>query len=393
LVVSSFYPPNYVGGYELGCRDAVDGFLARGHDVTVLTSSYGNVHQVVDGHVHRKLFVSYGKTPMWKIPYREWLNQRQFRKYCEELRPDVVFFWKITDISMGLPTIAHELGFPMCYYIFDDWLAAWDEDQWLCLIGHSRFRMFYRLVAKVLSLKAFQEKPPVENVIFASDYLRQLTLVGAGPIHNSTIIPWGINPSLFSCSDVLREIVPSRLLYVGQIVRHKGVHVAIDAVARLIAQCGKSVSLTIVGDTRQDLAYYNDLKETIKRSGLEDCVEFAGKIKREQLPSVYRKHGILIFPSLWEEPFGITPLEAMACGLVVVSSGTGGCRETMKDGWSALFYDKEDGEFCASQILRLLRDARLFFFIRNNSSRLVKDQYNLRSTIESLEKFVFQAIC
>jgi glycogen synthase len=40
LVLSNFYPPHFIGGYELGCRDVVEGLKARGHDVRVLTSTY-----------------------------------------------------------------------------------------------------------------------------------------------------------------------------------------------------------------------------------------------------------------------------------------------------------------------------------------------------------------
>lgn len=390
LVISSRYPPDYVGGYELGCKDAVDGLLARGHDITVLTSSYGNAHSVVEDHVHRKLFVSYGKTPIWKIPYREWLNQRLFRSYCTKLHPDVVFFWKITDISMGLPTIARELGCTACYFIFDDWLASWHEDQWTGLIRRSRFRAIYRVVAKLLSLKASGETPPVENALFASDYLRQLTTASVGEIRNSAVIPWGIDPGFFYCSAASKVGEPRNLLYVGQIVRHKGVHVAIDAVSRLIARHGRNISLTIVGDTRQDPDYYSQLGEMVARFRLDDCIEFTGKIKREELPSVYGEHDILIFPSLWEEPFGITPLEAMACGLVVVGSGTGGSRETMNDGWNALLYDKDDAQDCANQISHLLSDPILYSFLKKNSIDAAKGQFALGNTIESLEKYLLR---
>lgn len=390
LVVNSLYPPNYVGGYELGCKDAVDALLARGHNVTVLTSSYGNTSQIVEDHVHRKFFVSYGKTSLLKIPYREWINQRLFRTYCSELRPDVVFFWKLTDISLGLPTIARELGCATCYYVFDDWLASWHKDQWVTLIGRSRVRAIYRLIAKLLYLKNLQEIPSVENVIFASNYLRKLTEACVGTIHNSAVIPWGVEPGIFTCSSTSEESEPRRLLYVGQIVRHKGVHVAIEAVSRLIAQHGKMVSLTIVGDVRQDPAYYNQLREIVARSRLDDFVKFTGKIERETLPSVYGKHDILVFPSLWDEPFGITPLEAMACGLVVVGSGTGGSRETMVDGWNALLYDKEDAQACADQILRLLNDRVLFSILKKNSLDVVKEQFDLGNVIEAIEKFLLQ---
>ena len=55
LIVSNLYPPHHIGGYELGCRDVVEGLKARGHEVKVLTSTYGVGKRKCDGDVHRWL--------------------------------------------------------------------------------------------------------------------------------------------------------------------------------------------------------------------------------------------------------------------------------------------------------------------------------------------------
>jgi hypothetical protein len=83
LVLTNFYPPHYVGGYELGCRDVVEGLRARGHQVAVLTSTY-KVYKPRGGQgVYRWLesdFTSDGnRTGFFRLLRKEITNRRAFR--------------------------------------------------------------------------------------------------------------------------------------------------------------------------------------------------------------------------------------------------------------------------------------------------------------------------
>src|SRR5688500_11356128 len=101
LVVSNFYPPHYVGGYELGCRDVVDGLRARGHQVEVLTSTYGADGAREDDGVYRWLetdFVVKDRDPAADLPWlvkKELRNRRAFRRLCRALRPDLIYLWNL----------------------------------------------------------------------------------------------------------------------------------------------------------------------------------------------------------------------------------------------------------------------------------------------------------
>ena len=59
LVISNFYPPHHIGGYELGCRDVVGELRARGHDVRVLTSTYGVTGREANEGIYRWLKTSF----------------------------------------------------------------------------------------------------------------------------------------------------------------------------------------------------------------------------------------------------------------------------------------------------------------------------------------------
>jgi len=77
------------------------------------------------------------------------------------------------------------------------------------------------------------------------------------------------------------------------------------------------------------------------------------------MPAIYRSHDALLFTSEWEEPFALTPLEAMASGLPVVGTTTGGSRELLRHGENALTYTAGQPEELAARIIELDRHPSL----------------------------------
>ena len=87
--------------------------------------------------------------------------------------------------------------------------------------------------------------------------------------------------------------------------------------------------------------YDKEIELLVRSLGLERSVRFTGLIPRERLPEIYKQHGTLIFPSVWDEPFSITLLEAMSSGLAVVGTTTGGSAELLADGVNALTFPRQ----------------------------------------------------
>src|ERR1044071_7408186 len=118
-VVTNYYPPFFIGGYELGCRDIVEALKARGHQVRVLTSTYRVDHPQTDGEVYRMLKLSQWWTPnrlgdLAGIFRKEKMNQRAFRQLCREFEPDIVYVWNPVGISLSIVSVAQQLGLPLC---------------------------------------------------------------------------------------------------------------------------------------------------------------------------------------------------------------------------------------------------------------------------------------
>src|SRR5215212_7442873 len=98
VVVTNYYPPHFIGGYELGCRDIVEALKSRGHQVRVLTSTYKVDQPQTDGEVYRWLRLSEWWTPnllrdLAAVLRKEVTNQQAFRQLCREFEPDLVYMW------------------------------------------------------------------------------------------------------------------------------------------------------------------------------------------------------------------------------------------------------------------------------------------------------------
>lgn len=135
---------------------------------------------------------------------------------------------------------------------------------------------------------------------------------------------------------------PLRVGYVGRIVPEKGVHVLVEAVRKLD---GREMEVSIVGSSGFSV---NDPKTSYEESlraansQIRRPIKFLPFQPRDLLPSIYAELDVLVVPSVWDEPFGLTVLEGLASGLVVVASRTGGIPEVA--GGAALLFQRGNSE-------------------------------------------------
>jgi glycosyltransferase involved in cell wall biosynthesis len=143
-----------------------------------------------------------------------------------------------------------------------------------------------------------------------------------------------------------------QLLAVGRVEPRKGFADAIDALAALPT----AATLRIVGP--DDGTHRADLQAHADKLGIGDRVSF-GAFPRSELRDVYEAADAVLFTSAWEEPFGLVPVEAMACGTPVVAAATGGACEFLVDGVNSLVVPPRDSGSLAAAIRRLADDERL----------------------------------
>jgi glycosyltransferase involved in cell wall biosynthesis len=88
-------------------------------------------------------------------------------------------------------------------------------------------------------------------------------------------------------------------------------------------------------------------------------VRFAGQLGRAELHEAYGACDAVVFPVVWQEPWGLVPLEAMARGRPVVATGRGGSAEYLRDGENCLLFEAGDAPALAAALTRLADGADL----------------------------------
>lgn len=154
-----------------------------------------------------------------------------------------------------------------------------------------------------------------------------------------------------------------RILQLGRMVPRKGVDNVIEALGLLQRQHGVAARLCVVGgnDVRPDERTTPELarlRRVADQAGVADRVEFTGRRDRHELCRYYCASDVFV-TTPWYEPFGITPVEAMACGRPVVGADTGGIRTTVKDGKTGFLVPARDPAALAERLARLAGDAEL----------------------------------
>src|SRR5229473_2789278 len=104
--------------------------------------------------------------------------------------------------------------------------------------------------------------------------------------------------------------------------------------------------------------YLAHLKERLSAEA-SGKVAFLGFVRRSELVDLYYNADIFAFAPIWDEGFGIPPVEAMAAGVPVVATKSGAIPETVRDQHTGFLVDKNDSQGLADSILNLLRDDNL----------------------------------
>lgn len=147
------------------------------------------------------------------------------------------------------------------------------------------------------------------------------------------------------------------LLYVGRLTPVKGVHVLIEAF-REIHRNMPDVRLIITGSSffggAAKTAYEQQLVNLAEP--VNDAIVFTGYLPHEKLKYLYAKVDMVVFPSTWQEPFGLVMLEAMASGTCLLSSAVGGIPEVMENGKTGVLVEPSNAEALARAACHALAD-------------------------------------
>jgi phosphoheptose isomerase len=201
-----------------------------------------------------------------------------------------------------------------------------------------------------------------------------------------TIIPGGFDPGeMWPISKVLARISlglpPDEpvILQLGRMVPRKGVDTAIRGFARLRRDHCVNARLLIVGGDSDvpDPALTPEigrLQAVARDEDVLDHVLFVGRRGREALKYYYSAADLFV-TTPWYEPFGITPVEAMACGTPVIGANVGGVKFTVRDGETGYLVAPDDVAALGERMAHLFRHPRLMVVFRRQAIKRANDLF------------------
>jgi D-inositol-3-phosphate glycosyltransferase len=205
------------------------------------------------------------------------------------------------------------------------------------------------------------ERALVENVDLvistSNDEVTELARMGAD-VEHTRVVPCGADVGLFTPDGrVWPRSKRRRLVCIGRLVERKGVDTVVEALTLL-----RDAELVVAGGpTAEQLADDQEarrLTAIARELGVDDRLKLVGRVDHGDIPALLRSADVVV-ATPWYEPFGIVPVEAMACGRPVAGSAVGGLLDTVADGITGLLVPPRDATALAGAIRRLLDDADL----------------------------------
>jgi glycosyltransferase involved in cell wall biosynthesis len=406
LLLSNLYPPHVEGGAEILARDVAGGLERLGHEVLILTSSFGLDKLEQDGPVWRTLRLA---PPAHFDRKRSLLRQldqpvNYYRRYhrpanADELRrvvaltqPDVLYIWEIAGLGVNsllqaLPALNVPIVFQLGSYLLI-YARSPDTEQ-----SHLRMRWLkQRLIGTVPTLAW-------TSLIAVSDAVKQQYVEAGFDPNRIEVIYNGVDQRFLNMPPAndrgsANECVS--LLFVGRLRDEKGILIILKALDRLLHGQGEEESrkplwhLNIVGSG--DKTYISELETFLRERCLEDCVTFLGKITQDELIRYYDCSDILLVPSLWQEPFGLVIAEAMARSLPVIASNIGGPAEILTHDVNGLLVEPGDERALASAILQLSQDTQKRTRLAQAARMTVRERFTIEENARQVEQHLLRAI-
>ena len=214
------------------------------------------------------------------------------------------------------------------------------------------------------------------RVIVLSDFMRKNLIRNSFPASHISQIPPFADPVLPRTDFMPRGTI--RLLFAGQLIRGKGCDFLLDAVRQLSCP----FQLIIAGDGPER----KKLELQCRSLGLTECVTFSGWISDTR--PLMRKSDLLIFPSIWQEPFGLSGLEASAQGLPVVAFRNGGVGEWLKDGVNGFSVQERNTGELARAIERVQSTPGLAEQFSRNAIQLVSENFGRKQFVSAIKQLM-----
>jgi len=361
LMVSTYYPPNHIGGDAVMVQYLSTELAKRGHEVEVFCSP--SVREVVHKRdivkpkpsgdqvrVHEYAALLKRGEPALSYCLGLWGRARnRLQEISSALKPDVVH-WHNTKAFIARPT---RLGTERTVYTAHDYFAVCPKTHLikhdgelcdrarqcqLCLLRSQKYPQLWRVGSK----RVF-DFPENSIIICPSEFMAKR--LRADGIRNTHVIR-NFAPDRGTFSND-RTTPKDTLTYVGIMEKHKGPHRLLEAFAASKTQQGFNLALVGEGSIR------GTLLDRSHAQGIVDRVRIPGFVDQTELDSILRRTAAVFVPSEWFENCPLVVPEAYSRSIPVVASSIGGLPEIVGDESGSILFQAGSEEMMARAMTKL----------------------------------------
>ncbi|MCP4971920.1 MAG: glycosyltransferase family 4 protein, partial [Arcobacter sp.] len=218
----------------------------------------------------------------------------------------------------------------------------------------------------------------IDQVICISDYIKQQYISFEISSSKYLTIYNGIDLLLYN-NTLEKQDDKLQVGYIGRLELWKGVDIFIKTMPTILEEY-KNIQFVIVGSGKQ----VETLKTLAKKLNVFNSIKFYGKINN--IAKIYKSLDILVHTSIQPEPFGRVVIEGMANKLPVISTNIGGPIEIITHSKDGFLLPPGNSNLLSKQIIRLIKSSELRTQIGNNAFQKVKDNFDITTTTQNIEK-------
>lgn len=298
---------------------------------------------------------------------------------------DVVF--ANTCMFTFIPSLVKYLTPPSIYYLHEPFGQKFIRATKRSYIIESKWRNYIDRIDPFLALykgrlsKIQHESIKSARLLLANSCFTQSQMKKMYGI-DAPVAYLGVNTTDFKPLPIQREM---HLLSVGELSPRKGFDFLIESLALLPEENRPALRLAANQDSQNERSY---LEELAQQKGVQ--LHFLFRLKTEQLAAEYNKARFLVYSPILE-PFGLVPLEAMACGTPVVAVAEGGVMESVVNNQTGFLVERNQANF-ANAILTLLENPGLANTFGENGRGLVLQKWGWEHSTAAIERFLISFV-
>jgi glycosyltransferase involved in cell wall biosynthesis len=317
------------GGAEVHLHEIMKGLVARGHDVTLLSSSFpkASPEEYIDGIRTVRAGGWWNANFIMPYKYMTALRGGGYDLIIEDINK-LPFFTPLYARCPVVAIVPHLFGTT----VFQETSTPFAMYVW-------SYEAFIPMIYRTAPFIAISES--------TRDDLIKRGIPGS----NVHLVHCGMDHEAYSFDPAVQKEETPTVVFLGRLRKYKGVQILLRAMPA-VCRSVPGARLVVVGDG----PYREELERISAGLGLGDAVTFAGHVTQAEKVRLLRTSHVATSPSP-KEGWGLTVVEANACGTPVVASRSPGLRDSVRDGETGYLVKHGDETELADRIVELLKDA------------------------------------